>query len=99
MHLRMLTAEVGPIGRPISRVVGAELLLTARTLTARVCPQGGPTVAGGCDTSYTVTGTTTFVPLEASSFEYVPEAPQLIPPLPYDFFYPFFIDTRDSRSR
>ena len=41
------------------------------------------------DTTITITATTTDATLDGESYEYVPEAPQIIPPLPYDFFYPF----------
>ena len=84
VHLRVLVTEVGLTSRPVAQVLGAEALVSTRTLAARRAPLGAP-----ADTVLTVTATVTFASLQAESFEYVPEAPQLIPPLPYDFFYPF----------
>ena len=75
---------MGSTSLPISKVVGAELLFTSRTVAAAKAPLGVPAT-----TTVTVTATATFTKLDAETFEYVPEAPQLIPPLPYDFFYPF----------
>ena len=69
---------------PISKIVGAELHFTARTIAAARGPLGTPAT-----TALTLTATTTFARLDAQSFDFVPEAPTIIPPLPYDFFYPF----------
>ena len=32
-----------------------------------------------------------------ASFAFIPDAPQLIPPLPYDFFYPFYMAPNPAR--
>ena len=84
IHLRVLYTEVGATANPISKIVGAELHFTARTIAAARGPLGTPAT-----TALTLTATTTFARLDAQSFDFVPEAPTIIPPLPYDFFYPF----------
>jgi len=86
INLRILYTKIGSVTAPISKVIGAELVFTARTVTATRCPLGRT-----CDTIMSVTSSMTFADVAAESFEYVPETPQIIPPLPYDFFYPFFV--------
>ena len=86
MNLRFLVAEVGAVANPIAKVVGAELILTRQTVKAARCALGAQ-----CDTVLSVTATATFAKLDTESFEFIPVSPQIIPPLPSDFFYPFFI--------
>ena len=81
---------------PIRKVVGAELVFGARTVQAVSCALGDG-LASCPPTVTTVTATATFAKLESTEFAFVPEAPQLIPPLPYDFFYPFFMSTNPAR--
>ena len=94
LHLRVLYAEVGSTTTPIRKVVGAEIFFDKRTVQAASCAFGSvscpPTVT-------TITATATFNKLESSAFAFVPESPQLIPPLPYDFFYPFFMSSNPAR--
>ena len=80
----MLYSEVGSVNVPVAKVLGAEVLFATRTVVAGRKPLGQPSA-----TQVTVTATVTFAHLEAERFEYVPDDPQLIPPLPHDFFYPF----------
>ena len=84
IHLRVLYADVGSVTVPVSKIVGAELMLTSRSVTAGRSPLGH-----AADATVTISATSTFARLDADSFEFIPESPQLIPPLPYDFFYPF----------
>ena len=74
--------------------MGAEIFFDKRTVQAASCALGSvscpPTVT-------TITATATFNKLESSAFAFVPESPQLIPPLPYDFFYPFFMSSNPAR--
>jgi hypothetical protein len=93
IHVRVLTAEVGRVSTPISKVIGAELSFTSRSLSATRCALG----AAPCPTVMTTSATTTFAAVDSQSFNFVPESPQLIPPLPHDFFYPFFMDATATR--
>ena len=71
-----------------AEVVGAEVVFGARSVQAASCALGGG--ASSCPpTVTTITATATFAKLDSTEFAFIPEAPQLIPPLPYDFFYPF----------
>uniref|UniRef100_A0A7S2CJF3 Tectonic-1-3 domain-containing protein n=1 Tax=Haptolina brevifila TaxID=156173 RepID=A0A7S2CJF3_9EUKA len=85
MSLRVLYSEVGSVNTPIAKVLGAELVFTSRSVSARRCALGVP-----CDTVISVTATTTFANLDTESFDFIPDSPTIIPPLPRDFFYPFF---------
>jgi len=73
------------VSSPIAKVLGAELVFTSRNVAAARCALG---VA--CDTVVSVTASATFANLNTQSFELIPESPTIIPPLPDDFFYPFF---------
>jgi len=84
IHLRVLVADVGAIQLPSTKVLGVELILTSRDVAASRAPLGRSST-----TVLTTTATATFARLDTTSFEFVPDSPQLIPPLPYDFFYPF----------
>ena len=84
VHLRVLYTDVGSTSAPVSKVVGAEVLFTERTVAAARNALGL-----AASTTVTITATATFAKLDAESFEFIPPAPQLIPPLPHDFFYPF----------
>lgn len=96
LHLRVLFTEVGSTTNPIRKVVGAELVFGARSVQAASCALGGG--ASSCPpTVTTITATATFAKLESTEFAFIPEAPQLIPPLPYDFFYPFFMSSNPAR--
>ena len=87
-HLRVLYTEVGPTAAPINKVVGAELVYTSRNVQATRC------VSGPCATTQVaITATATFAKLSSEAYAFIPDAPQLIPPLPYDFFYPFGMST------
>lgn len=87
IHLRVLTTRVGATTTPIHKVSGAELVLTTRDVSTKRCALGSTE----CTTTASTTATVTFTDLDTDSFEFVPQAPQLIPPLPYDFFYPFYV--------
>jgi len=86
IHLRVLFTQVGSYSAPIEKVVGAELVIERRTVAAARCSLGED-----CLTTLSVTATTTFVSLDAERFDYVPDSPTVIPSLPYDFFYPFYV--------
>ena len=73
-----------PVAQPVAKIVGAEAIAQTDTVTAARGALGQPQTS-----QVLVTATVTFAKLQAESFAYVPEAPQLIPPLPHDFFYPF----------
>ena len=87
MHLRVLTAEVGSVSNPITRVVGAELEVNVRKLRAAQCALGA-----SCPTTVSVSASASFASVDGESFDFTPESPSIIGPLPYDFFYPFRMD-------
>jgi len=88
IHLHVLSADVGNVLLPVRKVVGARLEVSYQTVSARRCPLGRK-----CDTTVSVSATTSFttLPRDGRAYEFVPQTPQLIPSLPSDFFYPFFI--------
>lgn len=92
IDLRVLYTEVGKMKVPIVKIVGAELKFHSRSISAARCHRnlnGQAHADESCKTVLPVTATVTFANLEAETFEYIPADPQIIPPLPYDFFYPF----------
>ena len=97
IHLRVLTAEVGAVHHPVSKVVGAELSLTSRSVATARCTDAFRPSGGGaaCETTVIVSASVSFAKIDSQSFEFIPESPTLIPPLPYDFFYPFFMDANN----
>jgi hypothetical protein len=92
VHLRVLTTDVGSVSSPITKVIGAELEISTRRVKAARCPFG----TAPCETSFTVSATTSFVKRNSASYTFVPESPNIIPPLPYDFFYPFFMSSNPA---
>ena len=93
MDFKVLTTNVGSTTTPISKVVGAELHFRSRSVRATRCARGGTCGA----TTVTVTATTTYASLDSESYAFIPESPQLIAPLPYDFFYPFYMSSNPAR--
>ena len=85
MHLRVLTADVGSISNPVTKVVGAELEVNMRKVRASQCVLN----PSSCPTSVSVSASASFVSIDSESFDFQPESPRIIPPLSYDFFYPF----------
>lgn len=87
INLRLLVTDIGSVTNPVTKVVGAELILTRQTINVARCALG----VHQCNTVVSVTATATFARLDTESFEFIPDSPQIIPPLPSDFFYPFFV--------
>jgi len=93
MHLKVLTTTVGSTASPIIKVVGAEMSFSSRSVRATRCSVGAACAA----TTLAVAATATFAMLDSEAFEFIPESPQLIAPLPYDFFYPFYMSSNPAR--
>lgn len=86
IHLKVLTANVGSVTAPATKVIGAQLHLSSQTVSSARCPLGQ-----SCETVVSVTATTTFAALEDNTYDFIPPTPTIIPPLSADFFYPFLM--------
>ncbi|KAL1518606.1 hypothetical protein AB1Y20_002894 [Prymnesium parvum] len=97
IHLKILSADVGNVLLPVRKVIGAQLEITTQTVITRRCAIGRR-----CNTVFSISASTSFttLPREGRAYEFVPQTPQLIPSLPADFFYPFFLgdDSIDADS-
>ena len=85
---------MGNVLLPVRKVVGAQLEITTKDVTARRCAIGRR-----CNTIYSVSASASFttLPIDGRAYEFVPSTPKLIPSLPADFFYPFYFGD-DSRN-
>lgn len=87
IQLRLLTTKVGKLSSPDEKIIGAELILTSQTVTPARCPLGR-----SCTTVIPVAASTDFVERPNDQRDFVPGSPTIIPKLPRDFFYPFFLE-------
>lgn len=97
IRIDVLTADIGEVLRPLRKVVGAQLELSTQTVFARRCAIGR-----SCNTVFSISASASFttLPPEGRIYEFVPQTPQIIPSLPADFFYPFYLgdDSPDAVS-